>query len=442
MRGFPRIIHTFDTESKEKKPFMKQNRFFVCVLATALLVAALLSGCASSKLAAKVGDREITAQQLENAYNNSTSYATYYGYPLTTAEEIEAYQDYLLDSLIRDEMIAYQARQAGLTLTDEETAQAKQTAQESYDSTYKTFTDAAGQSGASDVNAQAQKLFTDALLENGTTVGRLKKDLLQDAEDALLTAKQKATLIEDATLSAEELKAKYDEELASQQAAIEASPAAYFTYETNASYGYGCMPLLIPEGLFRVKHILVEDEETANEVKAKLDAGEDFETLLAEYGTDPGMKEEANANGYLVGEGASYATAFIDAALALKKEGDVSEPVKSDYGYHIIKRMADEPARVIPYEEIQADFDAYIQSTEQETFYNGIVEEWMDDATLVTRYPENYRSIGKAALAAVTPTPETQATPASEGADQTIPDTTAEPAVADEAGGTDGEAAE
>jgi foldase protein PrsA len=139
---------------------------------------------------------------------------------------------------------------------------------------------------------------------------------------------------------------------------------------------------------------LVEDEATANLVKKQLDAGEDFETLLTQYNTDPGMQSEDNAKGYLVGEGASFVEAFLNAALALTKDGDVSEPVQSDYGWHIIKRVSTEPSHEIPYADVKDIFDLYEQSAYQDLTYTNLVNGWVADETLVTRYPENYANVG------------------------------------------------
>ena len=153
--------------------------------------------------------------------------------------------------------------------------------------------------------------------------------------------------------------------------------------------------MYVPAGFFRVRHILVADEATAKLVKEKIDAGEDFEALLAEYGTDPGMKDEANAAGYLVGEGASYVESFLTAALALTTDGDVSDPVQSDYGWHIIKRVSTEPAHEIPYADVKEAFDLYEQTLYQEQYYSDIVSKWVADTSLVTKFPDNYASVGK-----------------------------------------------
>ncbi|MFC7372865.1 peptidylprolyl isomerase [Fictibacillus iocasae] len=84
----------------------------------------------------------------------------------------------------------------------------------------------------------------------------------------------------------------------------------------------------------KASHILVDDEKTAKEVKAKLDKGGDFAKLAEEYSKDPGSKTKGGDLGFF-GKGAMV-PAFDKAAFSLEK-GKISEPVKSDYGYHIIK---------------------------------------------------------------------------------------------------------
>ena len=81
-------------------------------------------------------------------------------------------------------------------------------------------------------------------------------------------------------------------------------------------------------------HILVADEKTAKEVKDKLDKGEDFAALAKKY-----SKDTANAaNGGELGtfSRGQMVKEFEDAAFSLK-EGEISAPVKTQFGYHIIK---------------------------------------------------------------------------------------------------------
>lgn len=83
------------------------------------------------------------------------------------------------------------------------------------------------------------------------------------------------------------------------------------------------------------RHILVEDEKKAKEVKEKLDNGAKFEELVKEYSTDSGSVPEGGSVG-TVKHDSQLVPEFIEAALQLK-EGEVSEPVQSSFGYHIIK---------------------------------------------------------------------------------------------------------
>ena len=82
------------------------------------------------------------------------------------------------------------------------------------------------------------------------------------------------------------------------------------------------------------RHILVEDEALAKELVEKLKAGEDFATLAKENSTDPGSGEKGGDLGWF--STGTMVPAFNDAAYALKID-EISEPVQSDFGYHIIQ---------------------------------------------------------------------------------------------------------
>ena len=374
---------------------MKQKLTTAVSLALVLALAALTGGCQTKTvLAAKVGDQEVTVAQLQNAYSGALSNASSYGYDTSTVEGAQSFRDYMLDSLISTTMKVYQATLAGVTLTDEEQAAAKETAKTNYDDTFQSFVEQATTAGSTSPEAYAKTLFTDALVSSKTTVSKLKASMLEDAINNTLISKHRDILLENVALTEDELAQKYTDELAAQKTAFTADPSLYFTYETYSQYGYYAPPLFVPEGFMRVRQILVADEATALIVKQKLDAGEDFETVLTEYNTDPGMQNEEYAAGYLVGTGASYVTEFLDAALALEKDGDVSTPVQSDYGWHIIKRVSTEPSHDIAYADVKEALDLYEQSMYQANYYSDIVATWVADDTLVTRYPENYASIG------------------------------------------------
>ncbi|HWL26244.1 MAG TPA: peptidylprolyl isomerase [Ureibacillus sp.] len=81
------------------------------------------------------------------------------------------------------------------------------------------------------------------------------------------------------------------------------------------------------------RHILVEDEKTADEVYDKLKNGGDFAALAKEYGTDGTASNGGELGWFSVGQ---MVDEFNDAAYALELN-KISEPVKTDFGYHIIE---------------------------------------------------------------------------------------------------------
>lgn len=108
----------------------------------------------------------------------------------------------------------------------------------------------------------------------------------------------------------------------------------------------------------RASHILVNEETLANELKAKIDAGADFAELAKAHSKDPGSGSNGGdldffGRGRMVKE-------FEDTAFALKVN-EVSKPVKSQFGYHIIKATAQRTAYEKPFEEVKEEVkNAYI----------------------------------------------------------------------------------
>ncbi|MGN7387552.1 peptidylprolyl isomerase [Sporosarcina sp. SAFN-015] len=103
------------------------------------------------------------------------------------------------------------------------------------------------------------------------------------------------------------------------------------------------------------RHILVKDEKTAKEVLTKLKDGGDFAKLAKEYSTEPVAQETGGDLGWF-GPG-KMVQEFEDAAYALKK-GEISEPVKTSFGYHIIELLDTRKAETEKTEdEIKAEIE-------------------------------------------------------------------------------------
>lgn len=98
----------------------------------------------------------------------------------------------------------------------------------------------------------------------------------------------------------------------------------------------------------KASHILVNDEKTANDIKKQLDEGASFEDLAKQHSQDPGSKENGGDLGYF-GPG-KMVSEFEEAAYKLKV-GEISTPVKSSNGYHIIKLT--DKKELKPYDEVK-----------------------------------------------------------------------------------------
>jgi peptidyl-prolyl cis-trans isomerase C len=95
----------------------------------------------------------------------------------------------------------------------------------------------------------------------------------------------------------------------------------------------------------------------AKEVRARLAAGADFAKVAAEVSDDPTAKENGGSVGWFAP--GKMDAAFTKAAFALKNVGDLSEPVKSSFGWHVIRLDGRRAPREVPFErarkQIMAD---------------------------------------------------------------------------------------
>lgn len=117
------------------------------------------------------------------------------------------------------------------------------------------------------------------------------------------------------------------------------------------------------------------DEEAKKEAQSILDrinAGEDFDTLMNQYSEDTGLSN--NPNGYTFTEG-QMVTEFYDGAKALA-EDEVSELVKNSYGYHIIKRVKLDDSQL---DNFKSDIISAISGSMDE-----LLQQWMDEAQVET----------------------------------------------------------
>ena len=123
-----------------------------------------------------------------------------------------------------------------------------------------------------------------------------------------------------------------------------------------------------------------------DEIQQKIAAGEDFDKLIEEYGEDDGMKTEpTKTNGYYVSQNSQmWDDEFTSAAMALAKVGDVSGPVLSQSGIHIIKYIADVTPGAVPLEKVKDEIKAQTLDQAKSDLYDQTVQGWVTDANAKT----------------------------------------------------------
>lgn len=126
-----------------------------------------------------------------------------------------------------------------------------------------------------------------------------------------------------------------------------------------------------------VSHILLEDEETAEEVLNELNAGGDFAELAKEYSTGPSAEEGGNLGS--INQDSQISSEFKDAAFDLEK-GEVSQPVETEHGYHLIKVNEKTEAGKASFEEAKGQIEEKLVQEEKQEDWNSFVEELREEA--------------------------------------------------------------
>ncbi|MDR4948147.1 peptidylprolyl isomerase [Neobacillus cucumis] len=228
---------------------------------------------------------------------------------------IDQYGSDTVDQIIDDKIVAAEAAKKNITIANSTVTTEINKLKEQY--------------GGEDA-------FKQALVDNNTTLTALKNDV----KNYLLIKK----LIEpEITVTEDEMKTYFDQ-----------NKDSFATAEQ-----------------VKASHILVADEKTAKEIKQKLDNGEDFATLAKKYSTDSSTKDKGGELGYFAK--GTMVTEFDNVAFSLPV-GKISDPVKTTYGYHIIKVEDKKPAQAANYEASKAQIKETLIDQKVDSEY----QTWID----------------------------------------------------------------
>jgi peptidyl-prolyl cis-trans isomerase SurA len=172
------------------------------------------------------------------------------------------------------------------------------------------------------------------------------------------------------------------------------TPAGEMSMPFRTQFGYHVVNVMAKRpsrGTITAAHImlslkqkdsLLDPEERINNIYKKMNQGESFESLAKQFSDD---KSSAKNGGKLspFKSGQLSSTVFEDVAFGLKNNGDVSAPFKSEYGWHIVKRIDLKPIQ--EFEDLQTDFETRVKRDSRSKLINTAMAE-----ELKTRYEISY----------------------------------------------------
>jgi len=121
---------------------------------------------------------------------------------------------------------------------------------------------------------------------------------------------------------------------------------------------------------YKARHILVKEEAEARQVLADLQNGGDFAKIAAEKSVDTGSKDNGGQLDWSAAE--AFVQPFGEALKGLKKGEMTTEPVKTDYGYHIIEL---EDVRTLPFaplEQVKGQIQQTLANKAREDYISGL----------------------------------------------------------------------
>jgi len=281
---------------------------------------------------AMVGDEKITKDDLNKEMSRydaqlKKQYGSDYATNNNIKDQITKIKQQKLDKLVTEKILLKKATELNIKPSDDViNKQINDTI-----SQYKTQYSGEGQ-------------FESILQQNGTTENELR-DLIKKS---IITKVVEENMLKDISVKDEEVQTYYNE-----------NKDTIFTIGAGAN----------------VAHILVADEVTAKSLKDKLNAGADFATLAKGNSLDPGTKNNGGNLGFVQYNSTDLVPEFVDGFKNLK-EGEVSAPVKSQYGYHLIKATELKSAELISFDKFKDKIKAALLEQKQDNTFNSKIAEW------------------------------------------------------------------
>jgi peptidyl-prolyl cis-trans isomerase C len=286
-----------------------------------------------------VNGEPIAKAQLDEAFKAAVEASGVKADDLSAEQKLNGYRQ-ILDELIMDKLVAKAA--ADITVTDEEVAAEIAKLKKQFPS---------------------EETFQAQLKEAGQTPEKLAASLrtmLQQQRWMQSQVKETAALEEDA-------KKFYDsntEEFKNPEQ-VKASHILFMVNKDDSEE-------------------VVKQKEAAAKKAAARAKKEDFTKLAKELSEEPGAKQSGGDLGFFSKD--KMVPEFADAAFS-QKTGEVGAPVRTQFGWHVIKVTDKKPAGTVPFEEVKEQILAYLKSMKQREAVQGVLKNLRDSAKIETSLP-------------------------------------------------------
>lgn len=234
------------------------------------------------------------------------------------------------------------------------------------------------------VNYKAQELKvvpTDAKLN-----AEISNQLLEIKKSLGTDAKYKAALLQ-AGITEDQLKARIKPSVIQDALKTETTKNIKVSdAEAQAYYNANLALYSTKPNTIHLAHILVKTQAEAVAIKKRLDAGEDFAKLAKEKGTD-GTKDKGGDLGTFKFDDTSMDATFMAAAIKVPS-GKVSSPVKTQFGYHLIKDIARTEYPVKKFAVVKAEIEKTLLTKDKEAAWTAAMKKWTTEAK-VTKIDKN-----------------------------------------------------
>ncbi|MEG2337515.1 MAG: peptidylprolyl isomerase [Clostridium sp.] len=263
--------------------------------------------------------------------------------PADKAKFIKDQKETFLNDLTQEKVLYHNAEEKGLKVTDKEV---EDTVKGIIDQGIKTY-------------GSQEKLEKETENTVGLSFDKYKEFLNDTVKLQLIQQKLQEALVKDVKVTDKEVEEEYNK-----------NPYAYTEKPNKLIFS----------------HILIKDEAKAKDIKKKLDGGADFAKLAKESSEDTGSKD----NGGRYPEGLEYASldpAFLTAALKLKI-GEISQPVKGQHGYYIIKVEKKEEYPKLPLDKVKDKIKASLLEPKQKMAIQAETAKWEKESK-IKKFLEN-----------------------------------------------------